>query len=596
MGATINSFRKNPKVFLATTANEEFWDQKEKIVFLQDGCKLFSRKHIWENLDHETFQYCLDTAGKIQTAYEVFYRVYDKALEALGKVLNQYHGIDKQTKYYKIILGPWLEVFTFQLYEKFLVLQEFKKSFPEFDTFLLPKDQHRIPLDLNDFYNKIRTGEEYNLQIYSQILEMLGHQFQYRELKTPLPQPPLFMVNCGITRRLFSFISSVQLQLNRALGRRTFVVTSPYSTKKERVFFIIKNRFKYILDEFLSPIKIPVKFDLQARDSMSMNFGDSEFEILLSKLLFRNLPFGYLEGFKEMRKSIEKIKIKKGDVYFTGTGLQGNLLYSFFIAENHRDITFLMHQHGVGYGMYSEDSVERLEREVTDRFYTWGWKGEKCRVLPHPKICRPCGDDRKADGDLVLVLEEGPRHTYRVMYRATGAAFLRKYIDPLFCFLDNIREDIDIAIRPHPVDQKWKVPSRIQNRYQGRTLKILTGQFKSAICGARICIHPDPVGTPFLETLAQNIPTIAIFDPNLHRFRSDAQKYFDGLIQAEIIHPDPKKAAEKLNKVFDNVGGWWNKPFVQEARAKFVSQFARTSTDWQADWRKEFDEVLEKGV
>ena len=151
--------------------------------------------------------------------------------------------------------------------------------------------------------------------------------------------------------------------------------------------FIIKIRFKYVLDDFLCPIKIPVMFDLQARDSFSVNLEDTEFERLLSKMLFKHLPFAYMEGFKDVRKLARQLKLCKEDVYFTGTGLQGNVLYSFFIAENYQDITFLMHQHGAGYKISKDDSIERLEVEIADRFYTWGWKGEKCKVLPHPKVC-----------------------------------------------------------------------------------------------------------------------------------------------------------------------------------------------------------------
>ena len=150
-----NKFGEGHGVFLVTTAREEFWDQKKKIIFLQDGCKLFSRRHIWERLDHETFQFCLDTGDKIQTALEVYSNIYEKVLEELGKVLNQYHGIDKGAKYYKIILGAWLEIFIKQLYEKYIALREFKKYFPEFETSLLSENQHIIPMDRQDFGKKI---------------------------------------------------------------------------------------------------------------------------------------------------------------------------------------------------------------------------------------------------------------------------------------------------------------------------------------------------------------------------------------------------------------------------------------------------------
>jgi putative transferase (TIGR04331 family) len=183
-----------------------------------------------------------------------------------------------------------------------------------------------------------------------------------------------------------------------------------------------------------------------------------------------------------------------------------------------------------------------------------------------------------------------------MQYRARGAAFLKKYVEPLFYFLDYIQEDIEIGIRPHTVDRGWEVPLRIQNRYQKRSLKILSGKFKSAIYSAKICVHGDPFSTTFLETLAANIPTIAFFDPDLNKIKGESQEYIDDLMRAEILHPSPRQAAEKLNSAFDELEAWWKKPIVQEARSRFVRQFARTSKDWKVDWKKEFDEVLERGV
>ena len=41
-------------MFLATTANQKYWETDKKILFLGEWCKVYSEKHIWSNLDHET--------------------------------------------------------------------------------------------------------------------------------------------------------------------------------------------------------------------------------------------------------------------------------------------------------------------------------------------------------------------------------------------------------------------------------------------------------------------------------------------------------------------------------------------------------------
>ena len=44
------------RVFLATTALEEFWDTTKPIVFLGDWCLQYSRRNVWEPLNGEILQ------------------------------------------------------------------------------------------------------------------------------------------------------------------------------------------------------------------------------------------------------------------------------------------------------------------------------------------------------------------------------------------------------------------------------------------------------------------------------------------------------------------------------------------------------------
>jgi hypothetical protein len=48
-----------------------------------------------------------------------------------------------------------------------------------------------------------------------------------------------------------------------------------------------------------------------------------------------------------------------------------------------------------------------------------------------------------------------------------------------------------------------------------------------------------------------------------------------------------------INYISENPEVWWNSDEVQEARKKFLHQYARTSENWVEKWIKEFDKILD---
>jgi putative transferase (TIGR04331 family) len=82
--------------------------------------------------------------------------------------------------------------------------------------------------------------------------------------------------------------------------------------------------------------------------------------------------------------------------------------------------------------------------------------------------------------------------------------------------------------------------------------------------------------TGILETLSQNIPTVAFWQNGLEHVRDSARPWYQLLIDVGIVHLSAASAAAHVNSVWDDVAGWWNLAVVKGARLAFCNQYART--------------------
>ena len=96
------------------------------------------------------------------------------------------------------------------------------------------------------------------------------------------------------------------------------------------------------------------------------------------------------------------------------------------------------------------------------------------------------------------------------------------------------------------------------------------------ISQSRLVIHGYD-STGMLETLSQNIPTLAFWNDTLERLRDCALPYYQLLIDAGIVHSSSDSVALKVNEVWDDIDQWWWSKEIQEARNSFCERYARES-------------------
>ena len=80
---------------LVTTAIEKTFpkDKNEKILFLGEWCKLYSKKDVYEQYEHKTLSYHWDDREKLYEDTKYIDKIYEKYLEILKDNLNKIHEI-----------------------------------------------------------------------------------------------------------------------------------------------------------------------------------------------------------------------------------------------------------------------------------------------------------------------------------------------------------------------------------------------------------------------------------------------------------------------------------------------------------------------
>ena len=151
------------KSYFVTTALEETWDINEHLIFADEVCCLYDRRHIWEKCDFTIASYHWKDRKKLGSDYEYLTKVYEKKIIELSNKLNVIHGVNYSLKFWRIVVGPWLAYFIHILFDRWQTVVQSRKNYDISKTIILSfKDERATPVDMGDFISKIKSKEKFN--------------------------------------------------------------------------------------------------------------------------------------------------------------------------------------------------------------------------------------------------------------------------------------------------------------------------------------------------------------------------------------------------------------------------------------------------
>ncbi len=569
---------KKEKRFLITTALENTWSGDCPVLFLGDWCRVYSQKNKWSKINSIVLPYHWDDRQKLHSDYKYLNSLYEKTLVDLMNQLNKIHKVELSLRYWRILIGPWLAYFIHILFDRWESISIATRNF-ELNTVINIDDQKAlIPNDMNHF-NRLIVNDDWNQYIFSEILP----NFECKIVECINKKYP--DLNVGPTKKNnFKKISFLLANFfSRFLSRDTDIFLKGTHTSRINELLL---QFKLgQLPQFwvdIEPEKVNIS--LQKRHWVLPAKSSSPFETFLFKMIPKNIPSIFLEGYSNLIRQVDSLPWPKSPkVIYTATSLWSETVTMAYVAEKIESGGKLIYaQHGGGYGTAKFHFAEEHEIKISNQYLTWGWGSKLTQnLLPFGRLSSARTPSIKTYGAkkiLLIITMLSFRYSYRLC--AESAVNYEKYVGRSFEFVDGLNDHVfrKVLIRPPPVETGMNVPMRWVDRFPKINIDSGSSDITSLMCRARLVVHTYNQ-TGFLETIKLGIPTIIFFDPQITPLRESAMYYFNELKRVGVFHDTPESAAEHVNLVWDDIDAWWTGSELQGVINTFKNQYCQFSKD-----------------
>ena len=582
-------------MFLAITALEDFWDASKEILFIGSWCPASCHSTAGFERPYHLMPSPWDDRERYYRAAAYVDACSEALLRELSHYLNGVHGTNHSERYWRIVLGPWLILYTSIIYDRFVHLKAAFAEYRDLETIGMLESSYRVPSNFNEAASFVEH-DPYNLQIFSQLLKLLNHSFTRKPFRGSFGGPSK---NATLPReRVLRFSERLMRFPFQSRAKVTVRGTSLSPVQSWKLAWA--TGFQALpLDFSLVPRSVDhtAVFN-KARLGLSELPSKDEFQHMLIVLLPTHFPTLYLEGYRVAHARISKVRCTP--LLVSGYAWYGDEEMKLYAARATEGKSCLVSvQHGGGYGVYRCAPYEIHERRLADHFLSWGWADDRKNNsnIVNPRFCELQDKVRRrmAGKNILFVATGQPRYLYRFHSCPAGSQW-DGYFDWQVRFFTKLPADLQsfVRYRPYPINYGHAGEFRVQRSFPTLKWEASSGVVWNKLIEARIVII-DHLGTTLLETLAGNIPTILFWDPQRWEVRDEAQRYFERLRQAQILWHSPEGAAEKLLDAYTDPGRWWNSDLVQSARGEFVSRHALTKENWVSTWAENLENIAAAG-
>jgi len=421
---------------LVTTAIEDTWPKNTltPILFLGEWCKLHSRKSHWQNLDYSMLPYHWDDREKLDRDYHYLDGIYEKLIPIISNKLNIIHDVNYNTRYWRILIGPWLLYFIQILFDRWYMLQNVGRAGSV--TIIDSGDNSFVPNDMEEF-TSFYISDEWNEYLYSQIIVK---QQLISTISKISPQKRVIIVKK----------SSLRSFVDKCINR----VSKLFSKDENYFFYLDFIPFKTFIRVQLKLNQIPlfwraiatprVAIDPEKRKwSLNIEISD-DFLSILSQLIPLQIPSVYLEGYSALKTLIKESEWPaKPKAIFTSNAYSADDYFKAWAAEKTSGGTSLIiGQHGGHFGTSPIESYAKHQYLIADQWLSWGWIKEglsSIKPVGNLKIIKKSKLKYKPSGFALLVEAEYPRYSYNLYCVPISSQYI-KYLENQYYFLNYLKQ------------------------------------------------------------------------------------------------------------------------------------------------------------
>ena len=574
--------------YLVTTAIKETWKYNSPLVFLGDWCLSLGDKEQLTGVDYVVQDYHWNDRDVLYQDYLYLKKLHKNLIVCVADELNSYHGCEHSVRYWEIVAGPWLMIFTQSVYDRWKSIDNVVKNYKINGTCQVEAE---IPPPYNflDFHD-MAASDYWNHYIFSKIINYVKLDCTIE--KTKLNQSYKAKKNPNNT------ISKFKLKSKKIIEKTLHYFD--FFSIFNKVFFVgsgfsVLNQTKLLIKLRQMPVYIAKSPNLgkngdfyERKKCINFNIKPANnFENFLEEILSEQIPLKYVEGYSDTLHCVKKIWWPKSPkVVFTSANSIFDDFFKIWVASKvEKETKLVVGQHGGLFGAGKWETTEDHDISISDKYFSWGWESKGVRPLPSQKIINlNCCFPYNKQGCLLHVLGAVPRYSRR-MFSATISSQMLKYIDEQILFISLLDEKIrgDLKLRSLDNEYGWNEIDRIK-AYHPNLAQCHVDKMRNSMKSARLFIGTMNTTAP-LEALAVNMPTILFWNPGHWELRECAIEDYDNLKKVGILHDTPESAAKMVNKIWDDPASWWWSNDTQKVRTQFCYKFARMSNDWSSQWQ-----------
>jgi putative transferase (TIGR04331 family) len=566
------------ELFLVTTALEDTWTESNKpILFLGEWCQLYSRKHYWAKFDSETVPYHWDDRVKLYKDYQYLLELFERLLVELSTELNSIHGVSYSSRYWRIIIGPWLMMFLNIIFDRWSCLHFAIDKYPITNT-MIHKD-----IDLNyipqcmEHFTDIAKSDLWNHAIYSSILNFL--KFEKYSLIRKDRFIPKWLVNRETDKK--NFFSKI---------KKMIMTVSLFFSRNENYFFIstylsqmdiVKLQLKlgqipvFYKESYSSELESDQHFRSMTLSGFKCN---SAFEQFVKEVIPLQIPIAYLEGYKKLTERTNNLKWPRNPkLIWTSNAYFMDEVFKFWAAEKvDKGTPLVIGQHGGHYGQGLFSISEYHELKICEYYFSWGWGDGDNKIIPVGTIKKPVKKHR-SNNSILFLISGTSRYSDGILSIPISKQWT-DYLDDQMEFYENLPENIssNVIIRLYPYDYEWSQFERWKDRFPDSNIDECDEEFNKVISNTKLYISGWNT-TTYLESMLSNVPTVIFWDPKYFELRDDSKIYFEDLKKVGILHDDPISAVKHVENIYNDIDAWWNRPDVISARNVFTNKYASSN-------------------
>ena len=583
---------------LTLTGLEKMDSKKDDVYLLGKWCLGDRIDDLEMHNNYQILNYHWDDREKLKLDYYYLKKLHDRLLDKLTLSLNKLHLVQKDKRYWQILLDPWLMDYVGIIFDRWETIRiasqldsKFKinylENLPHFDASFSYVHQAKL----------IRT-RAWNQLIYQRIINFsFKNSFDFE--KITISKEEKFKENFsdseynrkvifGIIKifiRIYEYCCSKFIRnykvvfLDAYFRPFSFILLNLKLFQLPRIFYF----------EFLNP-KLNNK-KLPKRKKLIIDLDCSnKFEEFLNHFLPTDLPTSVVEYYKDFSEHIKKIKIQT-KMILSANAYWYSVPKKYWIAEqSSKGVSFVSVSHGGSFPAYEEHFD--FEEDISDKRCTW-FKPlhDKHVQLPPNKLINLKNyykllNIRNSRKLLSIIGFEGSgkwahRSTFRPVSHQALLTF--DFSVKLVKLLDKEIQN-KTKIRPQS-NLGWNTKEMYEN-YLGKNMISQEKNYYKFVSHSKIilCLYPE---TTFSESMASGIPTILAYPENYNERNHKALGLIDTMKKAKIIFNNFDLAADHINNIWQNPYDWWNSEETCRAREEFF-QIAGNPNDsqWLRKWLK----------